>query len=288
MKGRDENLKKFAQVAIKVGLNLQPGQKLIIRAPIETIDLVRELTRTAYQAGASLVDVQLLDEKLRLIRHKYAPRDSFEEISKWPIQALLEAARAGDAVLRVHAENPDLLKDQDKELVSQEQKVTDKHMEPFRSLIGQNKFNWTIISAPTKAWARKVFPDSPEEILMDKMWEVIFHTTRLKYEDPVQHWRQHAQGLKERADYLNKKQYKILHYHGPGTDLKIGLLKGHIWQAADMETKSGIRYIANMPTEEIFTAPHRDQVEGTVSCSKPLNYAGNLIHNFTLKFEKAE
>ncbi len=286
MMDKTENLKKFAQVAIKVGLNLQPGQKLIIRAPIETIDFVRELARTAYQAGARLVDVQWLDEELRLIRHKYAPRDSFEEISKWPIQALLEAARAGDAVLRVHSENPDLLKDQDAELVSLEQKIMDKHMEPFRSFIGQNKFNWTIVSAPTFAWARKVFPNESEEILLDRMWEVIFHTTRLKYEDPVQHWQEHAQSLKERALYLNKKQYEFLHYKGPGTDLKIGLPKGHIWQAADMETKSGIRYIANMPTEEIFTAPHRNQVEGIVSCSKPLNYAGNLIHNFTLRFEK--
>jgi len=283
---RQENLEKFAQVAIKVGLNLQPGQKLIIRAPIKTIDFVRELARIAYQTGARLVDVQLLDEELRLIRHQYAPRDSFEEVSKWPIQALLEAARTGDAVLRVHAENPDLLKDQDKELVSLEQKIMDKHMEPFRSLIGKNKFNWTIVSAPTRSWAKKVFPKEPEEVLIDKMWDAIFNTTRLKHEDPIRHWQEHAQGLKARALYLNKKQYKFLYYKGLGTDLKIGLPEGHIWQAADMETKSGIRYIANMPTEEIFTAPHRSRVEGIVSCSKPLNYAGNLIHNFTLKFEK--
>jgi aminopeptidase len=286
-----ETLQKYAELAVRVGLNLKAGQRLLINSPttrgvlLHTAPLVREIARAAYRAGASYVDVLWGDEALLKTRVQMAPRDSFDEFSEWQIKALDELVEHGGAHLTIRSNDPDLMKDEEQKIVSQMQKVYLQHYAGFLGLIGQNKINWLVIAASGPAWAARVFPDLAPEQAEAKLWEAIFAITRVDQPDPVAAWEAHTRELNARSEYLNTRQYAALHYTGPGTDLTVGLPPGHHWDSAGSTTQSGIFYIANMPTEEIYTLPHRDQIDGHVRASMPLSYSGTLMEDFSLTFE---
>ena len=283
----EEKLQKYAELVVRVGLNLQSGQRLTIRrAPHEAAPLVNLIAANAYQAGARLVDVFWRDEALILTRFKHAPRDSFEEYPDWHTDALLQAVKRGDAMVSFSAGDPDLLKEQDPALISLAVKTKAKRMLPVMDYIMRDAVNWLVIALPTPAWAAKIFPDRNLEESIAALWETIFTLCRLDQADPVAAWQKHVQELQARSAYLNNKQYTALKYTGPGTDFTLGLPQGHIWKGAQSVSQAGISFVANLPTEEVFTLPHKDQADGVVTASRPLNHEGRLIENFSLTFEQ--
>jgi len=281
----DEKLQRFADLAIQIGVGIQPGQTLIIRAPIEAAPLVRLAATSAYKAGAKLVDVMWQDDALTLARFQYAPRDSFEAYPTWYAQGRYEVAKNGGATLSVYAEDPDLLGGQDPDLLALAEKVAQTHNAPTRQLGMANAFNWAVISVPIPSWAAKIYPDDSPAVAVEKLWELIFQVCRVNESDPLAAWESHIATLTEKKNYLNDKKYVALSYRGPGTDFTLGLPENHIWNGADADTPSGIRFIANIPTEEVFTMPHKDKADGVVTSTKPLSYNGTLITNFSLTFE---
>jgi len=285
----ENKLQKYVDVAIKVGVNLQPGQRLIIRyAPVEAASFVRQMVASAYKAGARLVDVFWRDDEIILNRFKYAPRDSFEEFPTWITEAQTAAVERGDAILTFLATNPDLLSGQDPELVALRMKTLQKNMLSFSSLIMRDATNWSIISYPIKDWAAKVFPNVNPDTSVEKLWGRIFEACRINGDDPVAAWQAHNKKLSARSEYLSSKQYTALKYTAPGTDFTLGLPEGHIWKGAESTSQTGIRFIANIPTEEVFTMPHKEHADGVITASKPLNYGGTLIENFSLTFKNGK
>jgi aminopeptidase len=280
----EQNLERYADLAVRIGLNLRAGQRVLIRAPIATAPLARKLTASAYQAGARHVDAHWSDESMDLARYRYAPRDSFDEFPAWRASGLMGYIQRGDAILSIVADNPDLLKDQDPELVAIAQKARAGALRPALEALGRNAANWLVISAPTADWAAKVFPNEPAERQVDRLWEAIFKVCRIDQPDPIAAWDAHLRQLLARTDFLNHKQYAALKYTGPGTDLTIGLPHGHIWASGRITAENGIMFTPNMPTEEMFTLPHNAMTQGVVSSSRPLNHQGMLIDKFRLVF----
>ena len=280
----EQNLRKYADLAVKIGVNVQPGQRVMVRVSLDNAPLARLIATSAYQAGARLVDVIWEDEQLELIRFQHAPRDSFEEASDWLPNAMAEYAQHGDALISIRGNDPDLLKDQDPALIASARKAANIKFTPFTNLLMRGELNWLVISAPVASWAAKVFPELAAEQQIPRLWEMIFDVCRLKQADPIAAWTQHIAQLSARSEYLNRKQYTALHYRAPGTDLRIGLPKGHVWQGPPATSAKGIAFVPNMPTEEVFTMPHKDHVSGVVTASKPLNYGGTLIENIRLTF----
>lgn len=287
----DQMLQKYADLAVKVGLNLQAGQRLLITEPlyssgvlIHTAPLIRRIATSAYRAGAKFVDVMWSDDQLQLIRFQHAPRDSFSEYPTWLSNGMLEYVKRGDAVLSVFANDPDLLRDQDPGLVGTAQQTSWHHIHPAMEYITRNATNWLAISAAASGWAAKVFPGVPQPEQETTLWNTIFEVCRVNQVDPISAWQDHIKELVTRSDYLNRKQYMALKYTAPGTDLTIGLPRGHIWKSGHLTSENGIAFTANLPTEEVFTLPHKDKADGVVKASRPLSYGGTLVENFSLNF----
>jgi aminopeptidase len=286
-------LRTYGELAVTVGLNLQRGQRLLVIGPLanggaslEAAPLVREIVTAAYRAGAPLVEVLWGDEPLQLARFEHAPRDSFDQVSRWLAGALVDHVTSGGAMLSVYANDPDQLKGQPTELIGAVQQATARAVRPFRELISRNETNWSVVAAAGSGWASRVFPDVAPDQQVGRLWEAIFALCRLDRPDPIAAWTDHLAALAARRDYLNAKRFSALKYLGPGTDLTIGLPDGHAWVAGRSETRGGIPFAPNLPTEEVFTMPHKDRVDGIVRSSKPLSYGGTLIENFSLRFEK--
>jgi aminopeptidase len=289
----ERKLEQYAEVIVKVGLNVQPGQRVLIGPPLlfvygvspELAPLVRQITKMAYQQGASFVDVIWDDPQLRLLRLQHAPAESAAEFATWPYEEARRYAENGDAVLFIYAQSPDLLDGQNPDTVSALQQLAFQHSGATWNLVGEGAFNWSMISAPVEGWTEKLFPDLPPDEARSRFWEVIFEISRITGDQPVAGWQRHIQQLAKLGDTMNSKRYASLHYRAPGTDLTIGLPGGHVWNSGALTTQQDIAFVANIPTEEVFTLSHRQQVEGIVTATKTLSYEGTLIENFTLTFE---
>jgi aminopeptidase len=287
-----QQLEAYGELAVTVALNLQPGQRLIILGPLatgvsfEAAPLVRHIAASAYRAGAPLVEVVWGDEALLLTRFAHAPHESLSEFSTWLPKALTEHVEAGHAVLSIYANDPDLLKNERSEGVGALQQATSRAMQPFRELISRNQTNWAVIAAAGSGWAAKVFPDRRPDEQIARLWDEINRLCRLDRPDPVVAWQKHIEELAARADYLNRRHYDSLRYSGPGTDVTIGLPAAHVWVSGHATSRAGIQFTANLPTEEVFTIPHKDRVDGTVRSTKPLSYGGTLVEDFTLRFSE--
>ncbi|MCP3033012.1 aminopeptidase [Halobacillus sp. A1] len=280
-----KQLEKYAELALKKGVNIQSGQGLIINAPIEAADLVRIITAKAYGKGAKNVHIEWSDEMVSYMKMKNAPMSILENFPKWKVDALEGMVKDGYSLLTVYGPNPDLLKGIDSERIAKANKASGEALTTYRDYIMNDKVTWSIIAYPQASWSEKVFPDDTTANAQKKLWEQIFSITRVDQPDPLKAWEEHNETLRKAREYLNSKQYKKLHYKGPGTDLTIDLVKDHIWHGGSTESEKGVEFNPNMPTEEVFTMPHKNGVQGTVSSTKPLSYGGNLIENFTLTFE---
>lgn len=284
----EEKLKKYAKLIIEVGVNIQKGQYLMISSPIEGAYFARELVTCAYEAGAKRVYVDYQDEELTKITYRHASEEALEEYPKWKADANTSLAEKGAAFISISASNPDLLKDIDPNKITIAQKAANKALAKYRRYISNSDIPWCVASIPTKGWAMKVFPDMDEQKALDTLWEKIFEVSRMNEDDPVKAWKEHTKSLERRSEYLNSKKVKELHFKATGTDLKVKLPKNHIWAGGGEYSRKGIYFVANMPTEEVFTAPHKYGVEGKLTATKPLSYGGNLIENFTIYFEKGK
>ncbi len=281
----DEKLNAYAELAVKVGVNIQPGQRVLVRAPIESSQLVNAIAKSAYQAGSPLVSVMYHDDQLSLTRFENAPSGSFSTYAEWEASALLECAKRGDAFIKISGTDPDLLKDQNQDNISMAIKSAQEHMAEFMQYPMSDKIPWVVISVPVPGWAGKVFPGLREEDAMAKLWDEIFRTCRVDRENPIDAWQAHLDNLESHSKKLNDYAFDALHYTGGGTDFTVGLPKGHIWKSGGSVAASGVTFVANLPTEEVFTLPHKDRAEGIVKASKPLNYGGTVISDFSVRFE---
>lgn len=279
------NLSKYAALVVQVGVNVQPGQVLIVQAPLETAELTRLIVQKAYEAGAKYVQVEWEDEAVTRIRYESAPDESFDYYPKWQADQMEQLAECGGAILHIKVPNPELFRGIDGDKVSRAVKAAALARKKYQAYVRGNKIAWSLIKAPTKAWADKVYADLPEEDRVPAMWEAILGMNRVGNADPVLAWREHIAALKSRQDQMNAKRYKKLHYRAPGTDLSVALPEGHLWRGGGGENESGIYFVANMPTEEIYTMPHRGGVNGYVTSTLPLNLNGRLVEGIRLTFQ---
>ncbi|MGV3489169.1 MAG: aminopeptidase [Tuberibacillus sp.] len=284
----DEKLQKYAELAVKTGINLQKGQELIIKTPIAAIELVRKITKIAYQAGAKQVYYDWFDHDLMLTRLTYAPDEALKEFPSWEAEGQEELAKRGAGFLIIKTPELDLFKDVDPERIALDNKTASAALHKSREYRMADKVSWNIIAFPTPAWAKKVFPDLDEKTGLEKLWETVFKMTRADREDPVKAWEEHQKNLDEKLTYLNEKKYKKLHYTAPGTDLTIEFPNGYQWVGGAAPNAEGTMFFPNIPTEEVFTMPLKTGVNGTVASTKPLNYSGTLIENISVTFENGK
>jgi aminopeptidase len=283
----EQKLDRLAEVAVRVGLGLQAGQELVLTAPTDALPLVRLITAHAYQAGARLVTTFFADDAMTLARYEFAPDGSFDYAPAWYYDAIAAAFKSGAARMAVAGTNPALLARQDPNKVSRANVAVSKAYKPAMELITRHEINWTIVAAATPAWAALVFPNDPADVALSKLWDAIFHSSRITGDDPVADWKRHGAALKSRVDQLNAERFHSLHFHNAAgtTDLTVGLADDHLWAGGGTTAGNGIYCQPNIPTEECFTTPHKDRVNGTVTASKPLSHQGTLIENIRCTFE---
>ena len=281
----DARLDRLGEVAVRVGMGLTPGQELLITAPLDAVPLVRRITEHAYRAGASLVTTLLNDDAATLARFQHAPDTAFDTAPGWLFDGMAAAFRGGAARLAVAGENPSLLAGQDPARVARANRARSVAYRPALELITGFDINWTITCFATPSWARTMFPDLPEDAAVARLWDAIFAASRIDTADPVAAWAEHNATLRARTAMLNARRFAALHFRGPGTDLRVGLSDGHLWLGGSEEAKNGIVCNPNIPTEEVFTTPHRLRVDGTVRSTKPLSYQGTLIQDIAVHFE---
>jgi aminopeptidase len=282
----EDKLNQLAEVAVRVGLGLQAGQELLMTASLDALPLARRITEQAYRAGASLVTTLYTDDEAALMRYRFAPDESFDRAANWLYDGMGAAFKSGAARLAIAGGNPALLSNEDPAKVSRANRAVSQAYRPALELITRHAINWTIVASATPAWAAAVFPDDAPDVALAKLWDAIFETSRINGNDPVAAWKAHDAGLHNRAARLNEKRYSALQYRGPGTDFRLGLADDHLWLGGGTTAGNGLYCIPNMPTEEVFTTPHKERADGTVTATKPLSHQGTMIEGIQVRFEK--
>lgn len=267
----DQKLSRLAEVAVRIGLNLQRDQELVLTAPTEALPLVRHIAKQAYKVGAKLVTPLFFDDEVTLSRYLHAPDAAFDYAPGWYFDALHSAYSSGAARMGITGSNPALLSGQDPAKISRANVASSKAYKPAMELITRHEINWTIVACATPSWAALMFPGDPEELAMGKLWDAIFRASRVAVADPVAEWTEHGATLKRRVDSLNRKRFQALRFFTPdgATDLTVGLAEQHLWAGGGTTAGNGVYCQPNIPTEECFTTPHKDRVNGVVSASKP-------------------
>jgi aminopeptidase len=281
----ERNLDRLAEAAVRIGLGLAPGQELVMTATFDAAPLARRITEQAYKAGASLVTTLFTDEGSSLLRFRYGSDTAFDTAASWLYEGMAQAFRKGAARLAIAGNDPGLLSQEDPDKVSRVNRAMSKAYRPALELIVRHDINWTIVACATPAWAATVFPALPQEEAMTRLWDAIFAASRADQSDPVAAWKAHDASLHARADRLNQKRFSALHFRGPGTDLRVGLADDHLWLGGGTTAHNGHYCIPNIPTEEVFTTPHKDVTEGTVTSTKPLSYQGAMIEEISVRFQ---
>ncbi len=281
----EAQLKAYANLAVQVGVNVQPGQTLLVFADVESAPFTRKVAEKAYEAGAKHVYIEWDDDQVTLTKFLHAPEEAFHEFPQWKAEGYTQLAREGCALLAILSPNPDLLQDVDPARLATARKTGAKALKEFSDYQMQRKIRWSIVAIPTKPWAQKVFPELPVDEAVEKLWDEVFKVTRVEQPDVVAAWKQHLDTLKQKREALNIKNYKRLHYRSAVTNLSIELPEGHVWYGGGGAGLDGIPSVANLPTEEVFTLPKKEGVNGTVKATKPLSYGGTLIDNFSLTFQ---
>ncbi|AYC30262.1 aminopeptidase [Paenisporosarcina cavernae] len=283
-----EKMAEYAELAVRVGVNIQKGQYLSIGTTTETLEFTRLVVEKAYEAGAGYVHVQFTDEKINRAFYELAPEDQMSNIPSWIVAQRDYLVDQKGASLWIDAEDPDALTGVSVKRLSERSKAFGKALEKFRQATMTDKIAWSIVAIPSPKWAAKVFPNLPEEEQVPALWDAIFKAVRIGEGTAVEQWKAHVDALESRAAMLNEKRFAKLVYRAPGTDLSIELPKNHIWMSGASRTPDNTPFIANMPTEEVYTAPLKNGVNGVVRNTKPLAYQGNIIDGFELTFENGK
>lgn len=285
----NKQMQNFAELAIKVGANMQKGQEVVIRCDVKCKDFAHLIAQKAYELGAKKVIMEYGDEDLQRIKMLNESTEALSEIPNFTVERWNYYIEHKCCLVSVSAGNPSIFAGCDPEKLATYQRAFSKARSAFRNATMSNYLRWTIVSVPTEAWAAKVFPNDPVQVAVEKMWQAIGHIMRLDCDDPVAAWRNHIDTLHRRADFLNKHNFEYVHLtNARGTNLKVGLATDHQWIAAEEQGQDGICFTANMPTEEIFTAPHNQKIDGTVVNALPLVNNGNVIDNFSLTFKNGK
>ena len=279
------HIDRLAELAVKTGLALIPGQDLMITAPIEALPLVRKITDYAYKSGACVVTPIFSDPEMVLSRYRNALDASFDQAANWLYDGMGAAFDNNTARLAIVGDDPMLLANEDPEKVGRVNKANSQALTPARERITRFDINWNIVAWPGLAWAKRMFPDLPENEAQAKLAEAIFSASRVNVSNPIEAWNNHNKNLRKRSNWLNQQNFASLHFSGPGTDLTVGLADGHEWMGGASLARNGITCNPNIPSEEVFTTPHCMKVQGTVSSTKPLSHQGTLIDNICVKFE---
>lgn len=280
-----DRIRKYANLIVNTGLGINPKDVLVIRAPVENYEFVRVLAEEAYKAGAKDVKTNFRDIKLSALRFENVAEEVLTDIPQYFIDEQNHFVDNNYKLIALIGEDPNGLKGLDPQKLMAAGKAQSQALKHFAAEQMRNKVSWCVVGAPTKAWARMIFEDMDDELAVEKLWELILDVSRVD-EDPVKNWEAHIKLMGENADFLNENKFtKLKIKSSNGTDLEVGLPESYVFQACGEDNLRGERFVANIPTEEVFSMPHRDRVNGLVYASKPLNYNGNVIEDFWFKFK---
>jgi len=274
-------------MVINVGVNIQKGQKLLINCPVDCAYFARMAMEEAYKSGAEDVMIEWADEYSDRINYLLAPDSNFGKEIAWKAERFKYLVDEGYNFLAVEASDPEILKDVDPERIQKNQRAARKIRKPFSDKVSSYEIQWCIACVPTIAWAKKVFPNAKnDDEAMELMWDAVFHATRIDDNDPIKNWESHIENLIQKRDALMKHNFKYIHFKNSlGTDLEIQLPKDHIWVSSGEKAGTGYSNVPNIPTEEVFTAPLKNGVNGIVYSTKPLTYMGDIADDFWLRFK---
>lgn len=282
----NKQMEKFAELAVLVGANMQPKQEVVIRCDVQCKDFAHLIAQKAYKFGAKRVHMQWLDEELARIELQNASKKTLSKVPEYSVAQNKYFIKHKVCLISISAGNPNIFKGCKADKLEARHLAILKSRKEIRKATMSNYLRWTIVSIPTVGWASQVFPDVDPQVAVDKLWDAIGHIMRLDTPNPTEAWREHIATLHRRADYLNSHNFEYIHMtNSRGTDLTVGLATDHLWIAAEEEGQDGIPFTANMPTEEIFTAPHNRKINGTVVNALPLVNNGNIIDNFSITFK---
>ncbi|TYB82230.1 aminopeptidase [Maritimibacter fusiformis] len=280
----DDNLDRLARLCVGFGLQVKPGQELLITADIGAADLVRRITREAYGAGASNVQVFFADDAITLARFTHGSEDAIETAPGWLFEAMAGAMRNGSARLAIAGGTPGLLAEQDPGKVARANAAQSVAAKPFMEVVTSGLTNWNIVPFVTEGWAKQVYPDLPVAEAVETLWGHVFRALRLDHDDPVAAWQTVFDTLAKRREYLTERAFSALHFEGGGTDLTLGLAKGHVWAGGGLRLADGTGYAPNLPTEEVFTMPDRGRAEGRAVFTKPAVINGTIVEGLVVEF----
>ena len=280
-----EKLKKYAELIVKVGVNVQKGQPVVLYISVTQQELAHLIVEEAYEAGASEVMIEWKATFSEREFLKHASEERLENVPEYIVKKGNYIAGKKAARISVMSADPGAYSGIDQKRIAKNQAAMGKALRQVRKATQNNDLSWTVVSAADQAWAEKVFPEKKGQAAIDALWEEIFKTTRIDKADPVKAWHEHDQKLHEKSDWLNEQQFSALHYVSPVTDITIGLPENHVWEGAGSFTPEGTEFMANMPTEEVFTAPDCRRIDGYVTSTKPLSYAGNILEDMKFTFK---
>lgn len=282
-----KTLSDFARLVLKIGVNLQNGQGLEVVCPVEKREVAHAFTEQAYKMGAKIVNVRWNDEIVDKLTYSYASIETLKDVPKWFVDSKNYLVEKDFCYVAISAEDPSVFSDVPAEKVSARAIAKSKALKKFSDVVMSNGIRWCVVSVPTENWAKQVFPNSQTPV--EDLSSAIEKCMRLDAQNPLQAWEEHVSTLQRRAEFLNYKRFSYVHFkNDSGTDLKVGLADDHLWTSAREKAKDGVSFVANLPTEEIFTAPHKDRVDGTLKSAMPLCENGNIIDGFSITFKQGK
>ncbi|MDH6366286.1 MULTISPECIES: aminopeptidase [unclassified Breznakia] len=280
-------IEKYAKLAVRSGVNVQPGQTMVINAPVNTRDMIEACVKEGYEAGAKEVIVNFYDEKINRMHYEYQSVETLTDIPDYLVEQKVAPLRNGGCVLHIISEIPEVMAGLDATKLQEVGIARQKAFRESSEITMASKVQWSIVGYPNVDWAKKVFPNEPEEVAMMKLGDAICNSVQvLEDNDPIEFWKEHDENLRKYVNIMNDYNFKSLHFKNElGTDLTVELVKNHIWAGGDEATPGGVMFNANMPTEEVFTMPYKYGMNGKVVSTKPLSYNGSLINQFELTFK---
>lgn len=282
----DENLKKYADLLVTTGINVSEGHVIYLSVDVDQAPLARLIAKAAYEKGAKKVIIQWADDELSRLDYSYQNLETLKDVPEYKIAEMNYLLEEGASRISLRSSAPDALAGLDSEKIAETRKARSKALRPMMEATQSNKVSWLVAAASGADWAAKVFPElETAEEQVDALWDAIFKAVHLYEEDPIAHWSEKVDVLQNKADELNKEEFTALHFTAPGTDLTVGLPEGHRWEGAGSTNSRGELFVANIPTEEVFSAPDANRVDGVVVSSKPLSYAGEIIEGMEFHFK---
>ena len=286
-----ELIKEFAKLAVIKGVNVQKGQPLVINAPVEAVELVRECVKLAYKQGAKKVSVNYTDDIKTRLDYENMSTEDLSYVSSWRLDKKQEEIDTHACYLHIIGDDPDLLNGIDSDKVGKSMLAVSKAFQKYQYYTSNNYGQWSIIAYPTLNWAKKVFPNTQDDEALELLWNAILKTSRVELNKTIDNWNKHNENIHNHSKVLNSYNFKYLHFKNSlGTDLKLGLIKDHIWEGGFDVCKGEykVEFNPNIPSEEVFTMPDRYHIDGKVVSTKPLSYNGNIISKFELTFKDGQ